>query len=264
MKLPYHLSLCLTALLGCVCFTSILAAADTTNPLHSTENWTIGHNNTQKTVEPVIDTNNGTLTLTNASWSRGYAIYTFPEAITLSNHADSFTISYDFSISDSNSLLTCTLICDNLAITVGHGAYNDEGRNGLQVGTSTITDGCFYNTQGTHTGGVYVEPIMNHTGGTLANKTFTITTSIFWHEPESQFIVNSTTLYNGLTYYLGYVGLGDSCTLEKLVFSLDGNSVQSASNMIITSEITPIVPEPASSTLSIIAVCGLAVRRRRK
>ncbi len=233
----------------------------TITALDSTENWVIGHENAVKNVEPVIDTNNGTLCLSNADWSRGYAIYTLPEAITLRNPTDRFSVSYDFFISDNNSLLTCTLISDQLAITAGHGSYNDEGRSGLQIGTSSITDGVFYNTQGTNTGGVYVEPLKT-TVGSLANAEFTITTSVFWYEQESQFIVNTTTKYNGMVANVGYIGIGDGCTLEKLVFSLDGNSIQRVSNMSITSEKT--VPEPTTATLSLLALAGLAARRRRK
>lgn len=264
MKKTYHHLHSLAIMLGCICFSANIATADTVNPLYSTENWTIGHDNSSKTAEPVIDTSNGTLSLTNANWSRGYAIYTLPKPVTLSNPADKYTISYDFSISDNNSLITSTIITNKLAITTGHGAYNDPGRNGMQLGTTTITDGNFYNTQGPNTGGVYVEPIKNYVGELPINETVTLTSSVFWHAPESQFVASFTTTYQNNLAYVGYIGLGDSCTLEKIVISLDGNSVQRISNMSITAEITPTIPEPATTALAIITVCGLAARRRRK
>ena len=49
---------------------------------------------------------------------------------------------------------------------------------------------------------------------------------------------------------------------EALVF---GSSLTSASNfsMVVTPS-TPAVPEPATATLSLLALAGLASRRRRK
>ena len=81
MKAQYHPLHSLATMVICICGATNIAMADTVHPLYSIENWTIGHNNDRKTAEPVIDTNNGTLTLSNADWSHGYAIYTLPKRV---------------------------------------------------------------------------------------------------------------------------------------------------------------------------------------
>lgn len=55
--------------------------------------------------------------------------------------------------------------------------------------------------------------------------------------------------------------LGDSVAFDTISFAADGNATQSFTGLNMKIE---TVPEPATATLSLLALAGLAVRRRRK
>ena len=237
-----------------------VAAADTVTiaPLTSSEGWTVGHQNDGKTTDAVLDTTAATLTLTSGNWSRGYGVYTLADAITLTNEADRLTVSFTINTTDLNSLVTGTLVGSDKAITLGHGSYSDEGKKGIQSGISTDTTGVFYNMQGSKTGGVFVTPDKTTVDGTFtANTPLTLTTTIEWDTEKSLFVASLSYGSTSLSSY----DLGTSYTLDKLVFSLDGASTQTVSGVSISAN---IVPEPTTATLSLLALAGLAARRRRK
>ncbi len=239
-----------------------VAAADTVTiaPLTSSEGWTVGHQNTSKSTNAVLDTTAATLTLTNADWSRGYGVYTLADAITLTNEADRLTVSFTINTTQLNSLVTGTLVGSDKAITLGHGSYADSGingGNGIQSGISTDTTGVFYNMQSSNTGGVFVTPDKTVDNSFTANTPLTLTTTVEWNTTKSQFVASLSYGQTSLTSY----DLGTSYTLDKLVFSLDGNSTQTVSGVSVSAN---LVPEPATTTLSLLALAGLAARRRRK
>lgn len=244
-----------------------VAAADavTIAPLTSSDGWTVGHQNDAKTQDAVLDTTAATLTLTSADWSRGYGVYTLADAITLTNEADSLTVSFTINTTDLNSLVTGTLVGSGKAITLGHGSYSDvdkNGGNGIQSGISTDTTGVFYNMQGSGTGGVFVKPDKTVDNSLTANTPLTLTTTVAWNTTKSQFVASLSYGETSLTSY----DLGTSYTLDKLVFSLDGSSTQTVSGVSVSANIIPAspnVPEPTTATLSLLALCGLAARRRR-
>ena len=236
-----------------------VAAADTVTiaPLTSSEGWTVGHQNTSKSTNAVLDTTAATLTLTNGDWSRGYGVYTLADAITLTNEADRLTVSFTINTTALNSLVTGTLVGSDKAITLGHGSYADSGKNGIQSGISTDTTGVFYNMQGSNTGGVFVTPDKIVNDSFTANTPLTLTTTVEWNTTKSQFVASLSYGETSLTSY----DLGTSYTLDKLVFSLDGSSIQTVSGVSVSAN---LVPEPATATLSLLALAGLAARRRRK
>lgn len=238
-----------------------VAGADTVSiaPLTSSEGWSVGHQNTKKSTNAVLDTTAATLTLTNADWSRGYGVYTLADAITLTNETDRLTVSFTINTTDLNSLVTGTLVGSGKAITLGHGSYNDSGNggNGIQSGISTDTTGVFYNMQTDNTGGVFVMPDKKVNNSFTANTPLTLTTTVEWNTTKSQFVASLSYGKTSLTSY----DLGTSYTLDKLVFSLDGNSTQTVSGVSVSAN---LVPEPATATLSLLALAGLAARRRRK
>ena len=240
-----------------------VAWADTVSiaPLTSSEGWSVGHQNTNKSTNAVLDTTAATLTLTNADWSRGYGVYTLADAITLTNETDRLTVSFTINTTDLNSLVTGTLVGSGKAITLGHGSYNDDNRNGgngIQSGISTDTTGVFYNMQDSNTGGVFVTPDKKVDDSFTANTPLTLTTTVEWNTTKSQFVASLSYGKTSLTSY----DLGTSYTLDKLVFSLDGgNSTQTVSGVSVSAN---LVPEPATATLSLLALAGLAARRRRK
>ena len=90
------------------------------------------------------------------------------------------------------------------------------------------------------------------------NTPLTLTTEIAWSAEKSQFV--ATVSYGADKTILNTYDLGKSYSLDKLVFSMDGGS-QKVSNLKI---ITNTIPEPTTATLSLLALAGLAARRRRK
>lgn len=239
-----------------------VAWADTVSiaPLTSSEGWSVGHQNTNKSTNAVLDTTAATLTLTNADWSRGYGVYTLADAITLTNETDRLTVSFTINTTDLNSLVTGTLVGSGKAIALGHGSYDNSGNggNGIQSGISTDTTGVFYNMQTSTTGGVFVTPDKKVNNSFTANTPLTLTTTVEWDTTKSQFVASLSYGKTSLTSY----DLGTSYTLDKLVFSLDGgNSTQTVSGVSVSAN---LVPEPATATLSLLALAGLAARRRRK
>ena len=239
-----------------------VAGADTVSiaPLTSSEGWSVGHQNEKKSTNAVLDTTAATLTLTNADWSRGYGVYTLADAITLTNETDRLTVSFTINTTNLNSLVTGTLVGSGKAITLGHGSYNDSGNggNGIQSGISTDTTGVFYNMQTENTGGVFVTPDKKVNNSFTENTPLTLTTTVEWNTTKSQFVASLSYGKTSLTSY----DLGTSYTLDKLVFSLDGgDSTETVSGVSVSAN---LVPEPATATLSLLALAGLAARRRRK
>ncbi len=226
-------------------------------PLKSPTGWTKGHNNARKTIEPTLDHTQGTLTYTAGDWSRGYAVYTFGAPITLKTTEDTLTFSMTIQTTNTNSLILGTLMGNTQSLTFGHGAYNDNTH--LQMGTSTVTNGTFYNMQGDETGGTYVAETASVNGQWKANTAITLTSTIAWSEDANGFV--ATVTYGDGTLLGTTESLGQSFSLSKLSLSVDGSSSQTISNVQLSAH---LVPEPATATLSLLALAGLAARRRRK
>ena len=84
--------------------------------------------------------------------------------------------------------------------------------------------------------------------------------------------VADLTMTNGADTWTQTVNLGDSLTVDHLYVSLDGhnwsydgvngNNTSQISNLKLI--VSAAAPEPATATLSLLALAGLAARRRRK
>lgn len=237
-------------------------------PLKSTTGWATGHDNTtqNKTTVPTLDHTLGTLTYTNGDWSRGYAVYTLGSPITLKTTEDTLTFSMTIQTTNANSLILGTLMGDSKSLTFGHGEYSHSTK--LQMGTSTVIDGTFYNMQTnvdnqgnvTHPGGTFVgDDATSADGVWKANTAITLTSKIAWSEAANGFVAKVT--YGDGTLLGTTESLGQSFSLSKLSLSVDGSSSQTISNVQLSAH---LVPEPATATLSLLALAGLAARRRRK
>ena len=163
-----------------------------------------------------------------------------------------FTLTEDYTLAGSGSVV---------GFYRGGGKTDPYGYNGIVLGgsdealTLTIGRGCANNTTGDAT-------------GIGATTTFTFQDNVTF----------TTTIQKGVVYTLSVTG-GDQSMTPTLTW--DGGSETLASykgNMnsnaaltyavnagTITKEVvTPAVPEPATATLSLLALAGLASRRRRK
>ncbi len=223
-------------------------------------------------------------------WKRPYATYDFSEAITISDQSESLTFSFQIDLSLKaayNSLMTVAFEGSSAGVAstimMGYGANyttNNTHFKAAVVNNNTSPAYLFdtpwnsdkYNctsstTLGSLTGS---EDEDNYT-----NITSTFTGTIAWSDASNAFVLTLTQSnaavegVNSATFVLG-----ESYSLEGISIAMDGNSDNnrkdylSVSNMTISKVVEattiPTVPEPATATLSLLALAGLAMRRRRK
>jgi hypothetical protein len=238
-----------------------VAAADSITPITSSD-FTLGKGREQG-YSITQDKTAGTLTLTGSNWNQAYAHFTLAEALTLSAVTDTLSISYNIAATDANTLVTGAIIGSGQAFVVGHGQYSGTPQ-GVQYGKTDNVSGNWYNLQAEDTGGVYVAGT-NVAGIFSTSAPLTLNTDIAWDADKSQFV--ATLSYGANKTVMTTYDLGSTYSLEKFVFSMDGPNNQTAisiSGLNITYSVAPAVPEPATATLSLLALAGLAARRRRK
>ncbi len=237
-----------------------MSFADTITPMTSNDSWTYANNAGRGNA--VLDTNVGSLTLSGVRWTQAYAVYDI-ENIQLTSQTDTLKVVFTIQADNTDTLLTGAIVGSNGSMVMGHGAYNDLP-GGIQYGTTDSTHNAFYHLQssGGAAGGVKV-PATNVVGIFAANTPLTLTTDIAWNTTKNLFV--ATLSYGNDNKTMVSYDLGTTYTLEKLIFSLDGEetSTMKISGVTVTSEIASI-PEPATATLSLLALAGLAARRRRK
>ncbi len=189
------------------------------------------------------------------NWGQDYATYTFTTAPAIKDAGDTFDFSYMLGTGGTrNACVTLTLIdtIGNKALTVGMGNYNDDP-GAVKFGTSeliTISNGNIYNFQN--------DKIT--VAGTIATA------------PETGFtnIVGAITMNDGkavASFGDKSVELGDSFTVDKMIITYDCGSSDTTRPTLggLNATFTDVapVPEPATATLSLLALAGLAARRRR-
>lgn len=210
----------------------------------------------------------GTIQTTNTNWQVDAATYTLAETHTYTT-AD--TLDFSFVATNNgtgNGALTLAIIGTSNAIVLGHGSY-DKPADQIQVAVTdnvSVTGGyIFANTNPgddlTLTAGATLD------GGMPANgATSTISGSIAWDGDSFALTLGSSAVEGTLSYDLGITTLD----VTKLMVTIEGGAsptnqstewqTPTMSNLTITSPI----PEPATATLSLLALAGLAARRRRR
>lgn len=222
--------------------------------LSSSEGWTLGtiRDGRQKFT---IDTTAQSLTLTNSNWGQAYANYSLPTTLTATESLG-IGFSFDVKINDTDSSLTFSLVGTTQAITLGT-SYNANAGN-ILLGTSTAigsTVFSFNSDWGTGTG--VVTSSSSIAGVATAGSTITISGSTKY---------NAETGHHVLTLMCGdkstTLDLGESVDVTRISFGGDGGN--SRTNFVVSNLSLYTVPEPATATLSLLALAGLATRRRRK
>lgn len=271
-----------------------VAAAETItiNPLtDATTDWKYGKAR-NKGSNVTWNSSAGTMTATNVQWAGSYAEYTLDKAITLQNPEDTMTVTFTMLSSratgpyggnDWGVCMTTTLIGADKALTAGYGRYdqgiiipgNDQtdawkghadGTGPIQMAVSDNVDGKFFNMKETVGSDAPLTNYTEATGVLQNNVALTLTNTIKWDASTSQFV--ATITYGDNDTVLGTANLGETFNLKKINLSVDTgqmyeNNVLTAqiSNLTITAN---LVPEPSTATLSLLALAGLAARRRRK
>lgn len=248
-----------------------VAMGETTDLLASSTDWTFSSSS--------ISLNDGVLKATG-HWGGPYAYYTLGTPITLNSNTSlelSYTMSFE-SCSDVAGSVTLHSSSDVLAF--GAKTYNGSDKDApFCIGYSTEADAISANavtfTQGHNN--YYKLTSYTETSETVGlieekdgdNETIhtkvshTIKETITWSDAEQKFV--ATIYIDGAE--AGTQIMGDSYVLNKISVVSESdlwkNSQPAYSNMQLTIS-TNAVPEPATATLSLLALAGLAARRRRK
>ena len=231
-----------------------LAETVTINPLNdtNTDNWS--HISLRNRATWTLNTTAGSLTLDDSNW--GQAISTYD--ITSPNfELDRF--SFDISRGNASAGISVNLIGLDKTISIGSKDYTDGT---LFYGTTTVTDAASYSLNTQWDQGTTVTPT-SLLGSALnygATASITGTTSI--NGAGNTILTLSATA--GEATGTATIDLGKGFVLDKIMICGDGannsKGIWTVSNMSVAGN----VPEPTTATLSLLALAGLAARRRRK
>ena len=209
----------------------------------------------------------GNLTYSGGGWWVNGPTGTLTQSITLGlDQVLEFSYSCDFSSSDS--VLTLALANNNGAVVMGK-TYNNEVRLGTttETGDAVARGYAFANTNNNGAvanitsftalkdGANNVSFVVN--SGSTVN-TNDVTFTVAYNTTLSQFV--GTLAYDG---YTAKINLGETFSVNAITATFDGDSSFVGHVSDIQLKVTT-VPEPTTATLSLLALAGLAARRRRR
>ncbi len=196
-------------------------------------------------------------------WGTPYVYADLSTPITLSNTSE-VTLSFTLDVGETDSAATIALIGTTKTIVVGYGTYRG---NKLEY---TIQDG-------TTTGFYSADSNMRFpegkygdlsTGLTMPLTDATLEYTISWNDTLSDYVLKFTD--GNVTSSDIALGVGsEGETFSRVIFSAEGQAwngitFSDVSLAVTTPDAPPAIPEPATATLSLLALAGLAARRRRK
>ena len=227
-----------------------VASADMLDLLASNDGWTFGTGRAGRGNWSVTEVG---LALNNCNWGQSHATYDFEK---------SFTGCWDMNATvdryDNNAVFALTLVGSTQAITIGS---KDYGSGTAYYGTTDVLDARAYALSGAwDNGGTLVTGTSLVEGAFNVNQTATLSASTVLDADANVILtltVGGTAVENA---GVATINLGKDFALERIVISGDGRN--STANWNVTS--LTVVPEPATATLSLLALVGLAARRRRK
>ncbi len=203
------------------------------------------------------DTAAGTLTLDNSNW--GQAVSTYDLATNLSLESFSFNLARG-SVSAGVSI---TLIGTDKAISFGS---KDYGSGELFYGTTTKTDAESYSLNTQWDKGTTVTPTSLLADALNYNALASISGTTAVNADGDLILTLSASSSATASTGSATINLGKDFVVDKIMICGDGannaTGIWTVSNMSVKG--SPVVPEPATATLSLLALAGLAVRRRRK
>ena len=233
-----------------------IAAGETVtlSPLSETSGWT--DVTFRENRGAWVHTEGGTLTLDDSNWGQAVSTYDLS-----TNLGGPLTFQFDVSRGSVSAGISITFIGTEKTLTIGTKSYGDgtvfygvsdnvaadsyylgdKWDQGISVSATTLLSAAFnYNAKASFQGSTSV----NEGGDTILTLN-----------------VSSTTAQAPAT---ATINLGKDFVLDKIMFCGDGDNnakgIWTVSNMSVTGNI----PEPTTATLSLLALAGLAARRRRK
>ncbi len=252
--------------LASVAMADAVVTTVTDNAFADRDNWTLGSGRGRDS----LTIENGSLRVVNSNWGQTYAEYSLDESITLS-HETSLSFSVDITTPSLNSEIVMSLVTSSGTYLLGK-TYND--------GSTTTDEHVSYGfTADTKVGdkdavtyafntGIDTENCVNVTPkGTVGSSTvftsggsLTLSGSVEWNGKGFSMILNDGT-NPAMTWDLET----DKFSLEKINIFVDGgNNTTNVTMTNLAMSTTTFIPEPATATLSLLALAGLAARRRRK
>ena len=191
-----------------------------------------------------------------ASWGDPVAWALFNEDITLTEK-DTLTLSFTATTGSLADGVFCVVLQGNAgetAVLIGDKAYKDSS---LSAASATLA------TTGYHWPAAQT---LAFDKGNSADRFQEVAPAITLGSVTPGLDVTATISHNGTQFVMDLTAgeqtkqleLGDSLHFDSLVFRTSGGVEQTISNIKLT-----VVPEPATATLSLLALAGLAARRRR-
>ena len=218
--------------------------------LQSSEGWELSVGRSGRNT---IQIANGTASCPN--WGQAAAVTTLSEGILLANEQDTFTFSFDITTNGTtNAAAMVSFVGSETAVCLGTSTYNGT----IGYGTSDNVSARAYSFQSAwDSNGSFVSPSSSLTT-ISSNETVTVSGGISWKD--GQFVLDLSA--NGGT---GSIELGDSVSIDKVLLQLDGPNNSSTVPVISNLSMSAyLVPEPATASLSLLGLAGLAMRRRRR
>ncbi len=220
-----------------------------------------------------VDYNGNAYTTPRTGWAGTSSTYTFGAPIVLSHKEDSLVFSYDITNDNTgNYSLTLAFIGtdqNNADVVVGTGksGYTTFAQ-GTSAAYSTLADGktgFVFETSSLQGDHIQRLGTANNISGSLPkNAKTTLTGTIAWSDEVEKFQLTFST---SATSTVKVIDLGTSFTAESLVITSFANTdtaTHTCGSLSNISMVVTSVPEPATATLSLLALAGLAARRRRK
>ena len=191
------------------------------------------------------------------NWGQGYSSYTFDKALSLAAESPAtLELSYTLTTDTTNDgVLTLALIGDTGTSTVVTGmSYQSPLRYAI---TNTVASSYTFSPEA---GWGTVLTGTNLNNSTSGKTNYTIDYTIAWDAIAGNYAL--TIELNGTTVAED-IDLGtDALSYKGLVITTDGGH-QGPSYATLSALSVNVVPEPATATLSLLALAGLAARRRR-
>lgn len=218
---------------------------------------------TEYNMQDSITTDTDSITLPS-SWGGPTAWITLDSAISLGQD-QTLTFSYTYSSTTNNGIYGISFQGEGgaSAFMIGNTAY---GTRDLAASTATLGTTGFYQNKAQnlrYDAGNSGDRIQTVTGGINlgAVSPGLVEASIAFDSTAAAFIMTLECGEQSET-----LNLGSTVAFDTISFSGDANATQSFTglSMNITTAPTTAVPEPTTATLSLLALAGLAMRRRRK